>query len=180
MKREMTGVVDNLLEHVPPQILLSLPAPTTVRHVTTYLVFLVLSSIALFVFLNSTISFVVTDILEIRHGRHGQNILGDIVGTLGLVDELTVIVSAPLWGLLSDRWRWGGRRGVSALGFFIAALGLLGLSEANLVKGKNGNGKGIQLEGWEWWYWLVVWRAVFAVGGGAMFVSSPFHTMVHP
>ena len=171
--------MDNLLEHIPSPILLSLPAPTTVRHVTTYLVFLVLSSIALFVFLNSTISFVVTDILEIRRGKDGQNILGDIVGTLGLVDEITVIVSAPLWGLLSDRWRWGGRKGVSALGFFIAALGLLGLSGASLVKGKNGNGKGIQLEGWEWWYWLVVWRAVFAVGGGAMLVSCHYLSLSH-
>lgn len=151
---------------------LSLPAPTTSRHVTTYLVFLVLSSIALFVFLNSTISFVVSDILEIRKGKHDKNILGNIVGTLGLVDEIIVIVSAPLWGILSDRWSWGGRKGVTALGFFIAAIGLIGLSEAGLVKGKNGNGKGIQLEGWEWWYWLVLWRAVFAVGGGAMYVTQ--------
>lgn len=61
---------------------------------------------------------------------------------------------------------------MTALGFFIAAIGLIGLSEAGLVKGKNGNGKGIQLEGWEWWYWLVLWRAVFAVGGGAMYVTQ--------
>ncbi|KAI5810050.1 hypothetical protein DFH27DRAFT_649560 [Peziza echinospora] len=147
---------------------LSLPAPTTSRNVVVYLVFLVLSSISLFVFLNSTISFVITDILEIRQGKHGKNILGDLVGTLGLVDELVVIVSVPLWGVISDRWKWGGRKGVSALGFFIAALGLVGLSGVGLVRGKNGRGKGIQLEGLEWWYWLVFFRALFAVGGGAI------------
>lgn len=156
------------MERIPPYLSLSLPAPTTTRHVTVYLFFLVLSSIALFVFLNSTISFVISDILEIRKGKDGQNILGDIVGTLGLVDETMVIVSAPLWGILSDRWGWGGRKGVTALGFVIAAGGLIGLSEAGLVKGKNGNGKGFELEGWEWWYWMVLWRAVFAIGGGAI------------
>lgn len=159
------------MERIPPYLSISLPAPTTTRHVTVYLLFLVLSSIALFVFLNSTISFVISDILEIRKGKHGENILGNIVGTLGLVDEIIVIVCAPLWGIVSDRWGWGGRKGVTALGFVIAATGLVGLSEAGLVKGKNGNGEGLELEGWEWWYWIVLWRAVFAIGGGAMFVS---------
>ena len=168
----MPSPLDSVIARIPSSLLLSLPAPTTPRHVTIYLFFLVLSSISLFVFLNSTISFIVTDILEIRRGKHGTNVLGDIVGTLGLVDEIIVIVTAPLWGICSDRWGWGGKKGVSALGFFIAALGLVGLSEAGLTRGKNGTG----LEGSEWWYWLVLWRAIFAVGGGAMFVAF-FHSL---
>ncbi|KAF8452973.1 hypothetical protein BGX38DRAFT_1180004 [Terfezia claveryi] len=160
----MPSPISNLMEHIPPYLSLSLPAPTTTKHVTIYLLFLVLSSISLFVFLNSTISFIISDILEIRGGEH----LGNIVGTLGFVDEIIVIVSAPVWGIVSDRWGWGGRKGVTALGFVIAAAGLVGLSEAGLVKGKNGNGEGFELEGWEWWYWMILWRAVFAIGGGAI------------
>ncbi|KAF8471882.1 hypothetical protein BDZ91DRAFT_846474 [Kalaharituber pfeilii] len=157
-----------LLTRLPSSLALSLPAPTTTAHLLTYLLALVLPSISLLVFLNSTISFVVTDILGIRYGPHKKPILGDIVGTLGLVDEIVVIVAAPLWGILSDRWSKGGRKGVSVVGFLVTAAGLVGLSEAGLVKGKHSNGNPIQLEGWEWWYWLVWWRAVFALGAAAI------------
>ena len=63
----------------------------------TYLLGVVLFSISFLVFLNSSVSFVITDIL----GR--QNNIGDAVGTLGFADELLALIACPLWGLLSDR-----------------------------------------------------------------------------
>ena len=48
-------------------------------------------------FLNSSVSFVVTDILGQKTG------VGDVVGNLGFADELVAIVACPLWGMLSDR-----------------------------------------------------------------------------
>ena len=63
----------------------------------TYLLGVCLFSISFLVFLNSSISFVITDILRRNHG------IGDAVGTLGFADELVVLVACPVWGLLSDR-----------------------------------------------------------------------------
>ena len=69
----------------------------TKLQVATYLFGVCPFSIAFLVFLNSTVSFVVTDLI----GRHKA--VGDAVGSLGFADELLALVACPLWGLLSDR-----------------------------------------------------------------------------
>ena len=69
----------------------------TKLQVATYLLGVCPFSIAFLVFLNSSISFVVTDLV----GR-GKGV-GNAVGTLGFADELIALVACPLWGLLSDR-----------------------------------------------------------------------------
>ena len=65
--------------------------------VVTYLVGICLFSIAFLVFLNSSVSFVITSL--IKQTTH----VGDAVGTLGFADELVVIVACPIWGAVSDR-----------------------------------------------------------------------------
>jgi MFS family permease len=49
------------------------------------------------VFINSSVSFVVTDLIGLHDGE------GDAVGTLGFADELLALAACPLWGVLSDR-----------------------------------------------------------------------------
>lgn len=63
----------------------------------TYLLGVCPFSIAFLVFINSTISFVVTELIGLPDGE------GDAVGTLGFADELLALIACPLWGLLSDR-----------------------------------------------------------------------------
>lgn len=63
----------------------------------TYLLGVCPFSIAFLVFINSSISFVVTELIGLRNGE------GDAVGTLGFADELLALVACPLWGVLSDR-----------------------------------------------------------------------------
>lgn len=65
--------------------------------VSTYLLGVCLFSISFLVFLNSSVSFVVTDLIHQKHG------VGDAVGTLGFADELVALVACPAWGVLSDR-----------------------------------------------------------------------------
>ena len=65
--------------------------------VVTYLLGVCLFSISFLVFLNSSISFVITDLLKQSEG------VGDAVGTLGFTDELVALVACPIWGILSDR-----------------------------------------------------------------------------
>jgi MFS family permease len=65
--------------------------------VATYLLGVCPFSIAFLVFLNSQVSFVVTDLIGKETG------VGNAVGTLGFADELLAIVACPIWGLLSDR-----------------------------------------------------------------------------
>lgn len=73
---------------------------------TTYLLGVCLFSIAFLVFLNSSVSFVITTLI-------GQTTkVGDAVGTLGFADELVALVACPAWGVLSDRL---GVRTVSVL-----------------------------------------------------------------
>ena len=69
----------------------------TKLQVATYLLGVCPFSIAFLVFLNSSVSFVITDLI----GR--QERVGDAVGSLGFADELVALVACPLWGLLSDR-----------------------------------------------------------------------------
>lgn len=63
----------------------------------TYLLGVCLFSISFLVFLNSTISFVITNII------HQENAVGDAVGTLGFADEVIALVACPAWGIISDR-----------------------------------------------------------------------------
>lgn len=65
--------------------------------VATYLLAVCPFSIAFLVFLNSSVSFVVTDLIG------DETSVGDAVGTLGFADELLALIACPLWGLLSDR-----------------------------------------------------------------------------
>ncbi|KAF2972128.1 hypothetical protein GQX73_g1491 [Xylaria multiplex] len=95
--------------------LLPFSASTTPVQAATYLLGISLFSISFLVFLNSAISFVITDLLGVKKG------VGDIVGTLGFADELVALVACPLWGLLSDRL---GVRWVAVLGYTIIAASL--------------------------------------------------------
>ena len=101
------------------------PSLTATRvQAATYLFGIALFSIAFLVFLNSSISFVVTDVLGRKHK------VGSAVGTLGFADELLALVACPLWGLLSDRI---GVRAVAVLGYLIVGISLVGLVQSNNV-----------------------------------------------
>lgn len=80
----------------------SSPFKAKSSQVATYLLCVALFSISFLVFLNASVSFVITDLI----GR--KNRVGDAVGSLGFADELVALVACPLWGLLSDRLgvRW--------------------------------------------------------------------------
>src|ERR1700753_3344052 len=64
--------------------------------VATYFLCVCLFSISFLVFLNSLVSFVITERIGQKHN------VGDAVGTLGFADELLALVACPLWGALSD------------------------------------------------------------------------------
>ncbi|KFY28488.1 hypothetical protein V493_02902, partial [Pseudogymnoascus sp. VKM F-4281 (FW-2241)] len=114
---------------------------TTPLQATTYLLFVSLSSIAFLVFLNAALSFVITARLHIVEG------VGNLVGTLGFVDELVAIVACPLAGALSDRV---GVRWVCVVGFGAVAGGLVAVvSVGSVVPG------------------LVAARMLFSLGGAA-------------
>ena len=97
---------------------------TTPLQAITYLLFVSLFSISFLVFLNSSISFVITDLLEVKHG------VGDLVGTLGFADELVALVACPFWGIMSDRL---GVRWVCTLGYGIVGISLLLLVQSTNV-----------------------------------------------
>ncbi|KAI1800616.1 hypothetical protein F4811DRAFT_538001 [Daldinia bambusicola] len=90
----------------------------------TYLLGIALFSISFLVFLNSAVSFVITDLLGVKTG------VGDIVGTLGFVDEVVALVACPAWGLVSDRL---GVRWVAVLGYGIIAVSLFCFVQARDV-----------------------------------------------
>lgn len=69
----------------------------TKLQLATYLLGVCLFSICFLVFVNASISFVITDIVR----QHGN--VGNTVGTLGFFDELLAVIACPLWGFLSDR-----------------------------------------------------------------------------
>ncbi|PGH03393.1 hypothetical protein GX51_04124 [Blastomyces parvus] len=108
----------------------------------TYLLGVCLFSISFLVFLNSSISFVVTDLINLPTGE------GDAVGTLGFADELLALVACPVWGMLSDRI---GVRYVCTVGYLIIALAL-----ALFVQAKN-----VYPE-------LLLGRLLFSLGGSAV------------
>lgn len=95
--------------------MLPFSASTTPLQATAYLLGISLFSISFLVFLNSAVSFVITDLIGLKEG------VGDIVGTLGFVDELVALVACPVWGLASDRL---GVRWVAVLGYAVIALAL--------------------------------------------------------
>jgi MFS family permease len=70
---------------------------STSLQAVTYLLGVSLFSISFLVFLNSSISFVVTDLIQESEG------VGDAVGSLGFADELVALIACPAWGMISDR-----------------------------------------------------------------------------
>lgn len=97
---------------------------TTTFQAISYLLGVALFSISFLVFLNSSISFVITDLIAVHDG------VGDIVGTLGFVDELVALIACPLWGLVSDRL---GVRFVAMVGYTIIGLALFLFVQATNV-----------------------------------------------
>ncbi|KAI9841359.1 MAG: hypothetical protein M1837_000742 [Sclerophora amabilis] len=90
----------------------------------TYLLCVCLFSISFLVFLNSSVSFVITDLIGIKDG------VGDLVGTLGFVDEIVALIACPLWGVFSDRV---GVRTVCVLGYAIVGVALFLFVQAKNV-----------------------------------------------
>ncbi len=127
----------------PPSVSRYLPfsPSTTALQAATYLLGISLFSISFLVFLNSSVSFVITDLIGKKHG------VGNIVGTLGFADELVALVACPAWGLVSDRL---GVRWVAAIGYTIIAAAL-----ALFVQAKNVYPQ------------LLLARILFAVGASA-------------
>ncbi|KAL2136588.1 hypothetical protein VTI74DRAFT_2893 [Chaetomium olivicolor] len=99
-------------------------ASTTPLQAVTYLLGISLFSISFLVFLNSSVSFVITDLIGVKDG------VGDIVGTLGFVDEVVALVACPIWGLVSDR---SGVRYVAVTGYAVIGLALFLFVQARNV-----------------------------------------------
>ncbi len=97
---------------------------TTPLQALTYLLGISLFSISFLVFLNSSVSFVITNLIGVNEG------VGDIVGTLGFVDEIVALIACPLWGLVSDRV---GVRYVAVAGYAIIGLSLFVFVQARNV-----------------------------------------------
>lgn len=119
--------------------------------VATYLLGVCPFSIAFLVYLNSSVSFVITDLIGREKG------VGDAVGTLGFADELLALIACPLWGLLSDRI---GVRYVCVMGYAIIALALVLFVQAHNVYPQ-----------------LLLGRLFFSIGGAA---ASTMVTAVLP
>lgn len=97
---------------------------TSPLQAATYLLGISLFSISFLVFLNSSVSFVITDLIGVKKG------VGDIVGTLGFVDEVVALVACPIWGLVSDRL---GVRTVAVIGYSIIGVSLFLFVQARNV-----------------------------------------------
>ncbi|KAJ5156580.1 hypothetical protein N7492_009383 [Penicillium capsulatum] len=108
----------------------------------TYLLAVCPFSIAFLVFINSSVSFVVTDLIGLHDGE------GDAVGTLSFADELLALAACPLWGILSDRI---GVRHVCTVGYAIIALSLVLFVQATNIYPQ-----------------LLLGRLFFSVGGSAV------------
>lgn len=126
-------------------MMLGLSFTATRTQVASYLFGVALFSISFLVFLNSSISFVITQ----RIGR-SRNV-GGAVGTLGFVDELVALVACPVWGLLSDRV---GVRAVVVTGYVVVGISLWVLVQARNVYPQ-----------------LLLARVLFSLGGSATYVS---------
>ncbi|KAL7792516.1 hypothetical protein V8C37DRAFT_380573 [Trichoderma ceciliae] len=123
------------------QRFLPFAASTTATQAMTYLLGISLFSISFLVFLNSSVSFVITDLIGQKSG------VGDVVGTLGFADEVVALVACPAWGLVSDRL---GVRWVAVIGYAIVALALAVFVQARNVYPQ-----------------LLLARILFAVGASA-------------
>lgn len=121
-----------------------LPFTATRVQASTYLLCVCLFSISFLVFLNATVSFVITD----RIGQKQR--VGDAVGTLGFADELVVLVACPIWGVLSDRV---GLRAVAVCGYLIVGIALMVFVQAKQV-----------------YPGLLLGRIFFALGAAATYV----------
>ncbi|CAE7205711.1 hypothetical protein CFE70_008705 [Pyrenophora teres f. teres 0-1] len=121
--------------------MLGLDFTATRTQIASYLFGVALFSISFLVFLNSSISFVITQRIGQSHN------VGDAVGTLGFADELVALVACPAWGLLSDRV---GVRSVAVMGY-----GIVGISLWVFVQAKN-----VYPE-------LLLARILFSLGGSA-------------
>jgi MFS family permease len=117
---------------------------TTTTQACAYLFAVCLFSISFLVFLNSSVSFVITDLIGVKDG------VGDLVGTLGFVDELVALVACPFWGILSDRL---GVRIVCFSGYTIVGLALFIFVQARNVYPQ-----------------LLLARVLFSIGGAATYV----------
>lgn len=104
--------------------LMPLSRSTTPLQALTYLLGISLFSISFLVFLNSSVSFVITNLIGVKDG------VGDIVGTLGFVDEIVALVACPVWGLVSDR---SGVRYVAVAGYTIIGVSLFVFVQAHNV-----------------------------------------------
>lgn len=124
--------------------LLPFSSSTTPLQATTYLLGISLFSISFLVFLNSAVSFLITDLVGIKTN------VGDIVGTLGFVDEIVALVACPVWGLVSDRL---GVRWVAVLGYAVIGVSLMCFVQVG--------------QGWEGVRGLVGVRVLFAIGATA-------------
>ncbi|KAF1841816.1 cytochrome P450 [Cucurbitaria berberidis CBS 394.84] len=131
----------------PTQLIRATPAMFGLRftasrtQIASYLFGVALFSISFLVFLNSSISFVITQ--RIGQSRN----VGDAVGTLGFVDELVALVACPAWGLLSDRV---GVRSVAVMGYTIVGIALWVFVQARNVYPE-----------------LLLARVLFSLGGSA-------------
>jgi hypothetical protein len=123
----------------------------TKLQVATYLFGVCPFSIAFLVFLNSSVSFVITDLI----GESAN--VGNAVGNLGFADELLALLACPLWGLLSDRI---GVRYVCVLGYAIIGIALVLFVQAKDVYPQ-----------------LLLGRLFFSLGGSA---ASTMVTAVLP
>lgn len=123
---------------------LLVPFTATRLQATTYLLGVCLFSISFLVFLNSAISFVITD----RIGQREK--VGNAVGTLGFADELVALIACPAWGILSDRI---GVRTVAVAGYTIVGLSLYVTVQARNVFPE-----------------LLLARLLFSVGAAATYV----------
>ncbi|KAE8346877.1 hypothetical protein BDV24DRAFT_51620 [Aspergillus arachidicola] len=112
------------------------------KQTLTYLLAVCPFSIAFLVYINSSISFVVTELIGLHDGE------GDAVGTLGFADELLALVACPLWGVLSDRI---GVRHVCVAGYGIIAVALVVFVQAKNVYPQ-----------------LLLGRLLFSIGGSAV------------
>jgi MFS family permease len=99
-------------------------------------------TISLFVFLNATQGFVLSQIINIPSDR-----LGIYSGNLVFYDEIAAILTVSSWGLLSDVI---GRFRVFSMGFILASLALLFFVRASAYSPD-----------------LILLRVLFAIGGSA-------------
>ncbi|KAF2856685.1 hypothetical protein T440DRAFT_462935 [Plenodomus tracheiphilus IPT5] len=135
--------------------MLGLHFTATRTQIAAYLFGVALFSISFLVFLNSSISFIITQ--RIGQSRN----VGDAVGTLGFVDELVALVACPAWGLLSDRV---GVRSVAVMGYAIVGVALWVFVQARNVYPE-----------------LLLARVLFSLGGSATatMVTAILPSMTH-